>query len=411
MSFFCYRIGGNFVAVAGIIAEYNPLHGGHLYQLRRTRELLGGETPVICAVSGNFVQRGDFALLPKHARAEAAVRSGADLVLELPLSWACAPAERFAQGGVEVLAATGLVTHLAFGSESADGEAIRRAAEALRTEEFSWRLRQRLEGPQSFAAARQRALAELLGAEGAEILSQPNDILAVEYAKALLREGSGIRLLPIPRQGAGHDKDGGDFPSAGSIRRMLAEGSREAALAAMAPAMREAYEREESGGRAPVFAGTAERAVLARLRSMGEAELLALDAGGEGLGNRFAAAARSASSVEELLERAKTKRYAYARLRRMVLWAYLGLSPETLPVRVPYLRPLAMNQRGRALLARMRKQAALPILTKPAGVRRLSPEAQAVFSQEVRATDLYTLAYPGPPAPGGAEWREGPRVL
>ena len=399
------------MAAAGIIAEYNPLHRGHTYQLRRLRALLGEETPVICAMSGNFVQRGDFALLPKHARAEAAVRSGADLVLEIPLSWACAPAERFAQGGVEVLLGTGLVTDLVFGSESADAGAIRSAAEALLGSDFPEALRRELAGPHSFAAARQRALAGLIGEEGAEVLSRPNDILAVEYAKALSREGSEVHLVPILRQGAGHDQDGGDCPSAGSIRRTLREGRRAEALAAMAPAMREIYEAEEARGRAPVFGANAERAILAQLRRMGEADFLALDAGGEGLGNRLAAAAREAASVEEVLDRAKTKRYAYARLRRLVLWAYLGLRPETLPARVPYLRPLAMNRRGRALLAEARERAALPILTKPADVRRLSPEAQAVFRQEVLATDLYTLAFPGDPAPGGAEWREGPRVL
>lgn len=399
------------MAAAGIIAEYNPLHLGHCCQLRRLRALLGEETPVICAMSGNFVQRGDFALLPKHARAEAAVRSGADLVLEIPLSWACAPAERFAQGGVEVLLGTGLVTDLVFGSESADAGAIRSAAEALLGPGFPEALRRELAGPHSFAAARQRALAGLIGEEGAEVLSRPNDILAVEYAKALLREGSEVHLVPILRQGAGHDQDGGEYPSAGSIRRMIQEGRRAEALAAMAPAMRELYEAEEARGRAPVFAAGAERAILAQLRRMGEADFLALDAGGEGLGNRLAAAAREAASLEELLDRAKTKRYAYSRLRRLALWAYLGLRPETLPARVPYLRPLAMNRRGRALLAEARRRAALPILTKPADVRRLSPEAQAVFRREVLATDLYTLAFPGDPAPGGAEWREGPRVL
>ena len=399
------------MAAAGIIAEYNPLHLGHCCQLRRLRALLGEETPVICAMSGNFVQRGDFALLGKHARAEAAVRSGADLVLEIPLSWACAPAERFAQGGVEVLLGTGLVTDLVFGSESADAGAIRSAAEALLGPDFPEALRRELAGPHSFAAARQRALAGLIGEEGAEVLSRPNDILAVEYAKALSREGSEVHLVPILRQGAGHDQDGGEYPSAGSIRRMIQEGRRAEALAAMAPAMREIYEAEEARGRAPVFAAGAERAILAQLRRMGEADFLALDAGGEGLGNRLAAAAREAASLEEVLDRAKTKRYAYSRLRRLALWAYLGLRPETLPARVPCLRPLAMNQRGRALLAEARRRGALPILTKPADVRRLTPEAQAVFRREVLATDLYTLAFPGDPAPGGAEWREGPRVL
>ena len=399
------------MAAAGIIAEYNPLHLGHCCQLRRLRALLGEETPVICAMSGNFVQRGDFALLGKHARAEAAVRSRADLVLEIPLSWACAPAERFAQGGVEVLLGTGRVTDLVFGRERADAGAIRAATEALLGPDFPEALRRELAGPHSFAAARQRALAGLIGEEGAEVLSRPNDILAVEYAKALSREGSEVHLVPILRQGAGHDQDGGEYPSAGSIRRMIQEGRRAEALAAMAPAMRELYEAEEARGRAPVFAAGAERAILAQLRRMGEADFLALDAGGEGLGNRLAAAAREAASLEEVLDRAKTKRYAYSRLRRLALWAYLGLRPETLPARVPYLRPLAMNQRGRALLAEARRRAALPILTKPADGRRLPPAPQAVLRREVLATDLYTLAFPGDPAPGGAEWREGPRVL
>ena len=216
------------MAVAGIIAEYNPLHGGHLYQLRQVRERLGPETAVLCAMSGNFVQRGDLALLPKHARAEAAVRSGADLVLEIPLSWACAPAERFARGGVEVLLGTGLVTHLAFGSESGDAEAIRRAAEGLESPDFPARLRRQLGGAVSFAAARQRALAELIGAEGADVLSRPNDILAVEYAKALRWAGGGAELVAIPRKGAGHDGDGGEYPSAGSIRRSWARMARSA---------------------------------------------------------------------------------------------------------------------------------------------------------------------------------------
>ena len=398
---------------AGIITEYNPLHYGHLALIQAVRQQFGGDTAIICAMSGDFVQRGDFALVRRHARAEAAVRSGADLVLELPLPWAVSSAEGFAQGGVEVLAATGLLDVLAFGSECGDTAALARAAGALEDAAFQTALKAELTKGDSFAAARQRAVAALLSPSDAALLSDPNNTLGIEYCRALLRVGAAPALFTIPRTGAAHDatpENAGGY-SASAIRHLLAEGRRADALSRMVPAMRAVYEAEESAGRAPVFAAACERAILARLRSMTPAEFDALDTGLEGVGQRLYNASRNAATLDAVLDNAKTKRYAYARLRRMVLWAYLGLFPETLPVRVPYLRPLAMNARGRALLAAMRKEAALPILTKPADVRRLSPEAQAVFRQEVLATDLYTLAFPGEPAPGGAEWREGPRVL
>ena len=177
----------------------------------------------------------------------------------------------------------------------------------------------------------------------------------------------------------------------------------------MAPAMAQTYFKEEAAGRAPVLRETCERAILARLRTMTEAEFAALDEGREGLYRRLWAASRTACSVEELLRQAGTKRYAQARLRRMVLWAYLGLTPGDCPPVPPYLRPLAANAAGRRLLARMRESAAVPVLTKPAAVRRLGAQASALFTLEARAADLYALAYPDLSAAGGASaWREGP---
>lgn len=399
---------------AGIIAEYNPLHMGHVRLLEETRRLLGPETAVICVMSGNFVQRGDFALLRKHARAAAAVQSGADLVLELPLPWAVASAERFARGAVRTLAASGLVTRLAFGSECGESAALDRLAAALLSEDFPPLLKQELAQGDSFAAARQRAAAALLSPADAALLEQPNNILGVEYCKELLRLNLSIRPLTVKRTGGAHDQPGtaSPLPSASAIRALLQAGETEQALSYMAPAMAEACREELRAGRAPVFRETCERAMLARLRTMDRADFAALDQGREGLGNRLYRASRTAASLEELLASAKTKRYAHARLRRMVLWAFLGLSPAGLPEDVPYLRPLAANAAGRALLGRMRKTAAVPVLTRPAGAGRLSPQAQALFSLEVRASDLYTLAYPDlAAAQGGGEWREGPAML
>ena len=193
-----------FMRTAGIISEYNPFHRGHAWQLGELRRRLGAETAVVCAMSGSFVQRGDFAVMRTHARAEAAVRGGADLVLELPLPWAIASAEGFAAGGVGVLAATGAVDTLVFGSECGDTETLKAVAAALESESFAAYLRQGLQEGVSFAAAREAAARKLLG-EKAAVLAQPNDILGVEYCKAIARQAAALMPLALPRRGVGHD--------------------------------------------------------------------------------------------------------------------------------------------------------------------------------------------------------------
>ena len=397
------------MAAAGIITEYNPLHMGHAHLMAEARRLLGPEAGIFCVMSGNYVQRGDFAVVDKFARAAAAVRSGADLVLELPVPWALSSAEGFAAGAVEILKATGAVTHVVFGSEGGDAAPLVRCAEALCSEDFPLRLREELRRGDSFPAARQRAVEALLSKEDAAVLSRPNDTLGVEYCKAL--RGSGIRPLAVPRRGAEHGggigKDG--FASASAIRAMLRRGEEETALRLCAPAMAEACRAERAAGRAPAGLANCERAVLARLRFLEEADFAAWDLGNEGLYRRFARASRSAASVAELLEAVKTKRYPLARLRRMVFRAYLGLPPAP-PEKPAYLRVLAANERGTVLLAGMRKTASAPVLTKPAAVRHLGPEAQSLFALEARADRLYALACPDPAAVLD-EWRTGPVIV
>ena len=360
------------------------------------------------------MQRGDFALLRRYARAEAAVESGADLVLELPLPWAVSSAEGFAWGGVETLTATGLLDVLAFGSECGDSAALLRCALALERPELTPLLKAELTRGDSFAAARQRAVSALLSPVDAALLSQPNNTLGIEYCRALLRTGSEAEVFTVPRHGAAHDaavSEAGGC-SASAIRTLLAEGTEADALSRMVPAMRRVYKEEKAAGRAPVFAAGCERAILSRLRSMSAAEFDVLDTGREGIGQRLYKASREPASLAAILDAAKTKRYAYTRLRRMVLWAYLGLTPADIPAHVPYLRVLAANSRGRALLGRMRETARLPVLTKPAAVRTLDAAAQRLFALEARAANLYTLAYPElRAAVGGALWRETARML
>ena len=394
---------------AGIICEYNPFHRGHAWQIDALRARLGADTAVVCAMSGNFVQRGDFAILRAHARAEAAVRGGADLVLELPLPWAISSAEGFAAGGVGVLAATGAVDTLVFGSECGDTETLRAVAAALESDAFAALLRQRLAEGTSFAAAREAAARELLG-DRAAVLAQPNDILGVEYCKAIARQNAVMEPLALARKSVGHDGGAAEgFASASHIRRLLTNGGNAAEF--LTPESADIYARECAAGRAPVTMANAERAILSRLRALTEADFAACDSGGEGLYHRFYDAVQHETSIEDILAAAKSKRYAHARLRRLLLSAFLGLTAEP-PASIPYLRVLACNERGREVLKTMKTTAAAPILTKSAQVRRLDAGAQRLFALTARAEEQYTLAYPSlAAAKPGSAWTTTPVIL
>lgn len=384
------------MATVGIIAEYNPFHLGHQHQITALRRLLGEDCAVIAVMSGNFVQRGDFALLPKHLRAEMALRCGVDLVLELPTVYAMSTAETFARGGVELLHATGVVTHLCFGSECGDVAQLQEVAACLDSEPYRDALRRALEGGLSFATARQKAADQVTGRRNL-CLESPNNNLGIEYLRALGRLKSSITPITVQRIGAAHDScEAAETASASLIRRQILAG--EDGTAWMPPAAAEVLRRAEEAGLGPASLDRCERAVLAVLRRMDEEDFYPYDGGGEGLYHRFYQAVGQSASVEELLQRCKTRRYAMSRLRRMMMAAYLGL--ETPPAAPPYLRVLGAGDRGRALLRQMKKTAALPVLTKAAGVRRLGTEAEAFLRRESRYTDLYALACPGRVEPG-----------
>ena len=210
----------------GIVCEYNPFHCGHLWQLKASREAAGEDTALVCALSGDFVQRGEAAVYSKFARAEAACRCGADLVLELPLPWCLASAERFARGAVGMLGGLG-VDSLSFGSETGELEPLLKLAELVSDPAFMNSVKRRMtEEPNlSFAAAREREAEMILGPT-VQLLAQPNNILAVEYLKAIRELALPVQPIAVRRQGSGHDKpaEGTEFRSASEIRQRLAAG-------------------------------------------------------------------------------------------------------------------------------------------------------------------------------------------
>ena len=384
----------------GVVCEFDPMHLGHERLLRQAKADTG--LPVVCAMSGNYIQRGGMACLNKFARAEMAVLCGADLVVELPTPWAMATAERFADGGVSLLAGCG-VKHLYFGSECGDIAALDAAAEALLREEFQADILRELQTGLSYAVARQAALEKRIGGS-ASLLSQPNNTLAVEYIKAIRRRELPLSAATVRRTDGGHH----GAASASQIRKLLGRGEYDAAFALMPPAAAGILGREMKKGLAPADPARLETAMLSRLRLMDEADFAPYDGGGEGLYRRVYRAVQAGVSLGDILTRATTKRYPTARVQRMLWAAFLNL--ELPPAEIPYIRVLAATEAGRKLLRQM-QHSGVPVLTKAADVGRLGPAAQALFTREARRTDVFALACPINPSVCGEDWRHTPVMV
>ena len=370
----------------GIVCEYNPFHRGHRKQIGIIREKFGAETGIICAMSGNYVQRGHPAIFDKTLRAEAALRCGADLVVELPVTTVLSSAEGFASGGVAVLSK--LCDGLCFGAETADPDLLEQTARALLGTQFPPLLRRELDKGRSFPAARQAAL-EAMGLSG-KLLESPNNILAVEYCKAIIRQASPMKPLPIFRAGSYHAEEA-DFenPSATSLRLRLQKGLD---ISEYLP---------EAAGQ--VFAGApihtleaGERAVLGKLRTMSEAEFEALPFGTEGLWRKLMRESRSQATLEDIASAVKSKRYTRSRIDRMILCAYLGITAEMMNTDIPYVRVLGFSNRGREILNGAKKSGFF--------VNAGQPVIHPLWELEQKWDDLYGLFQEGTPGrPGGAK--------
>ncbi|MBR0415248.1 MAG: nucleotidyltransferase family protein [Clostridia bacterium] len=383
---------------AGIICEYNPFHNGHLLQIEKTRE--AGATHIICVMSGNFVQRGDVSIVPKPAKAQMAIDAGADLVLELPVVWSMATAENFAKGAVSILKNSGVCDMLSFGSECADISLLRKAAAAVNDTAIDEKISAYLNEGISFVQARAKAIEALYGKEIAAVIANPNDILGIEYLNALV--GSDIEPLVIERT-VPHDGNSESifYKSAGQIREMLLSGNSEFKKA-LPHSSYEILRQYASIGQCPNTVEDLDSAILAVLRRMEAEDFKNFSDVSEGLENRIYNAVRQSASVSEILLRSKSKRYTMARMRRIVLSAFLGIGKGYNKSEVPYLRVLGMSAGGKELLKEMKETASKPVIMKYADFQAADGFARKIFSFECRATDLYSLAYTKP-APCGIE--------
>ena len=365
---------------AVIIAEYDPFHYGHKHLIDQTRA--AGATHIAAVMSGSFTQRGGVAVFDKFTRAKTTLENGVDLVIELPARYSLTSAAGFARGAVGIADALGCVDMLSFGSESGDISALKEASGAvdytLHSEEFDTYLKRGL----SYPAALQKALLKFYTDDVAELVSSPNNTLAIEYLNALDSFGSTIKPFTVERYGAAHDSDDeGEFISGSAIRKLIANG--------------EDYSKYAPVTDSPTAdISRLERAILAALRDLRPSDFDSIADCAGGLGDRLYKAVRKGSSLSGIYFMAKTKRYTLARIRRALLCAFLGIDKDISREKPAYIRVLGMNGRGKEILSEA--NCPLPIDTSLKALSQTSPAARKQAEFEARITDLYSLAFEEP---------------
>lgn len=385
--------------IGGIIAEYNPFHTGHAHHIAQTRAL--GVTHLVAVMSGNFVQRGEAACFSKWARARAAIENGVDLVVELPTPFATAPATDFAYAGIDLLAQLG-VSVVSFGSECGDVELLRQTSQLCILAEQNEAFQEALSEGIGHPKAREQALERLFGTRYVEVMRAPNNLLALEYLRAMGQIKSNMNAVTISRLGAEHDAAAPDglIASASYLRNLLQIEGIEALQPYLPVSARRIFQNEVLTGKGPVSVKTLDTMLLMRLRSMTEDEIARIDGVSEGLENRIRKETVHCKTFEECVDAISSKRYTKARIRRTLLHLVLGQETGVYGKTAQYIRVLALNGRGKEILRHAKP--GIPMSPKFADLASTGA-AQAKF--EVRATDLYALCLPEM-APSGTEFTE-----
>ena len=391
----------------GIICECNPFHGGHEYLMKKARE--SGADAVVCVMSGNFVQRGEAAVLSPHARAEILVSSGADAVFELPFPYAASSAEFFGRAGIEILSRLG-IDEVWFGSESADLDTLLRYAEIADSDAFQAAYAEAVEHEGGTASAYFEILSQMANDKATSC--EPNDILAISYLRALRKLNAKIRPVTIKREGSGYSEKElvmGAFPSATALRRAWEKNEIESIMPYLPGVCGEVSRREGRAKTAPATLKHATSLVLGMLALTPQKELEEYAGLQGGLAGRLHNAARKATTLDEFFELCATKKYPDARIRRGVLSALLRVKEEDLRAPVSYVRLLAANDTGRAFLSVVRKKSDLCVVTRQTDLPD-TPSAARQFELESASAALYSKCLPGPIA-ADEQLRRPPVIL
>lgn len=388
--------------ILGIVSEYNPFHNGHLYHLNQSKRLTNSSFTV-AVMSGNFTQRGDTALVDKWTRTEMALKAGVDLVIELPTLYAISSAENFADGAVKILNSLGVVDYISFGSEIGEISPLNEVASILYKEpkEFSNLISRQLKSGLSYPKARELAISMYFGSSKkyTEVLENPNNILGIEYLKALKKHKSTIEPITIKRDYSDYNgktvKNG--IASATAIRTMLAQNKN---IHYVVPfetyeLMEQKIEKKEIVRDLSVF----EREIIYTLRKMTVQEIASLPDVSEGLEFRIKEAANISSTLEMLLYNIKTKRYAETRIRRILLYALLGIKDRDISMSkriTPYIRVLGFNKHGKRIISAIaanNPRIKIIVSLKKFMESNIDPLQKSLISKDILATNIYTLGY------------------
>ncbi|HEW92614.1 MAG TPA: nucleotidyltransferase [Thermotogaceae bacterium] len=410
--------------VLGIIVEYNPFHYGHLYHLRKSIEKISPDY-VVAVMSGNFVQRGEPSIIDKFARAEIALKSGVDIVIELPLIYSIQDAGGFAIGAVGILERFGVITDIVFGSESAREDVLEKIANItiVYKDQLQKEIRKGMKMGLSFPNARKMALKNLvkklsisIDPSIIDIIENSNDILGLEYIRALNLYNSKIKFSCIKRVGAKYSDEEfkGRFSSASAVRKML-ELSNYKVLDHLPEISREIIKREFDSGRGPIFYENMAPLVLGIMRTMERKDFSKFYGFVEGLDQRFSKFSRQAANLKELLELVKSKRFTFTKLRRLSLYPIFKITEwlikESNRLGPQYIRVLGFTTKGRELLAIAKKKSSIPLISTPSLYEKvllkvLKSKDKPVFlkkdlyieqfKRDVMATNIYSLFYKNP---------------
>ncbi len=390
--------------VLGIIAEYNPFHNGHLYHINESKKAVNADY-VVAIISGNFVQRGDTSLVDKWSKAEMAIKNGADLVIELPLLYSISSAENFAEGGIKMLNSFNIVDYISFGSELCDVNTLNEFADVLFHEpkEFVSVLNHELSKGFSYPKARENALLMYLNdiRKYANILSSPNNILAIEYLKSLKKYKSSIVPVSINRNKVDYNSteivDG--FASATAIRKIAMTNDVWSLRQAMPKSSFDIMYDCLRSGKTVSSLSKFEKEIIYNLRKMSVSEIANLPDVSEGLEYSIKNAANSCNTIDELISIVKSKRYTTTRLRRILVYCLLGITKKDIQDSrkvIPYARVLGFNDKGKELLSGISH--ANPKLDIVTSVKRYMETSnnrilKNMLAKDIFATDIYTLGY------------------
>lgn len=391
--------------ICGIVAEYNPFHNGHSYHIEQTKKETGCDA-VVVIMSGNFIQRGVPALFDKWTRTKMALKSGADLVIELPLYYATSSAEYFAQGSISLLDGLGVVKNISFGSNTNDLDTLKRIANVLYLEPDNYKklLQSELKRGTSYPIARSNALKNFLKKEYdakyiADILLDSNNILAIEYLKALLYSNSQIKPIAIERKGGNYNSKHvtDNICSATAIREFLEKNEMKIIQDVMPEKSFEIMNKEIVNGRAPMFLKNYEGQILYELRKTSVEDLLKIADVSEGLENLLKKASNEGMTLEEIIDVVKTKRYTRTRIQRILLHTLLNITKEDVEdykYNPQYVRVLGFTKTGEKVLSQIYNNSNLPIVTSVSKfLRNANETGKKMIEKDIMATNIYTLGY------------------